>query len=269
MPATLLNVARAALHPRRLAVMSKKALRRVADEKGRLTAAENNVWLDRHAVDFEPLARSLDAPLFEEACRFAGGLRERAAGVLAQLGVRLGGSGYVELLYFVTRLRRPEHVVETGVAAGFSSQAILAALALNGRGRLDSSDFPYFRLPHPERFIGVLVDEQFRSNWRLHLDGDEANLPRILAETPRIDLFHYDSDKSYTGRRRAMELIEPHCHAETLIVMDDLQDGSFFRDYVTERAIRQYSVLRCGAKFVGMIGRLAPGPCGREPASPA
>lgn len=258
MPATLINVARAAMNPRRFMVMSKKALRRVADERGSLSSDANRAWLEEHAQDFEVMASGIDAELLREAQTFGEQLRERAKQVLPTLGVRLGGSGFVELLYFLTRLRQPECAVETGVAAGFSSQAILTALDRNGSGTLHSSDFPYFRLPDPERFIGVLVEERLKYRWRLHLDGDEANLPRILADVPAIDLFHYDSDKSYAGRRRALELIEPNCTPDTLIVMDDLQDGSFFCDHVTERGISAYTVLRFQGKFVGVIGNLAP-----------
>ena len=258
MTATLLNVARAALKPGRFAVMTKKALRRVADERGSLTADENLSWLNQHAVEFERIARDVDPALLEEAEAFGRDLRARAQPTLAALGVRLGGSGYVELLYFLTRLRRPQCVVETGVAAGFSSQAVLAAMDRNQAGVLHSSDFPYFRLPNPERFVGVLVEERLKHRWKLHFDGDDANLPRIMAEVESIDLFHYDSDKSYSGRRRALRLIEPKCKPHTLIVMDDLQDGSFFHDYVREGRTSEFTVLRFQGKFVGVIGRVAP-----------
>lgn len=256
MTAALLNVARAALKPGRFAVMTKKALRRVADERGSLTADENLSWLDRHAVEFDRIAREMNPALLDEAQAFGRDLRARAQPMLATIGVRLGGSGFVELLYFLTRLRRPQCVVETGVAAGFSSQAVLAAMDRNGAGVLHSSDFPYFRLPNPERFVGVLVEGHLKHRWKLHLDGDEANLPKILADVEIIDLFHYDSDKSYAGRRRALQLIEPKCTPHTLIVMDDLQDGSFFHDYVQEHALSNVCVLRCGSKYVGVIGAL-------------
>lgn len=256
MPATLINVANAAMSPGRLSVMLKKALRRVADEKGQLTAAENVAWLERNAVDFEDVTRSIDSSLMDEAAAFGEQLRYSAKQKLATLGVTLGGAGFVELLYFVTRLRSPRCVVETGVAAGFSSQTILSAMERNGHGVLHSSDFPYFRLENPEQFVGVLVEERLKSRWNLHLNGDEANLPRILSDVRTIDLFHYDSDKSYAGRRRAMELVQSKCHEQTLVIHDDLQDGSFFHDYVTEQPVANYMVLGCQGKFVGIIGRL-------------
>ena len=55
----------------------------------------------------------------------------------------LGGGGNFILLYFLTR-KFNKVVVETGVAAGWSSLAILGAFEKNGEGKLYSSDFPYF-----------------------------------------------------------------------------------------------------------------------------
>ena len=64
---------------------------------------------------------------------------------LSKLSVKLSG-GLYKLLYFPIRKIKPYTVVETGVAAGWTSLAILRALNKNGRGHLYSSDFPYFEL---------------------------------------------------------------------------------------------------------------------------
>ena len=70
----------------------------------------------------------------------------------------LGGGADYPLLYFLTRYLNPENVLETGVAAGFSSYAILSALQKNRKGTLYSSDFPYLRIKNPERYIGIVVE---------------------------------------------------------------------------------------------------------------
>jgi len=252
----LLNVARSALRPSRFAVMAKKVVRRLADDKGLLSAADNCKWLEQTGVEFAALAQQMDTALWQETAEFATRLEAQAAETLAKLGHTLGGGGFSALLYFLTRQRKPACVVETGVAAGYSSQTILSAMELNGRGILHSSDFPYFRLPNPERFVGILVDERLKHRWRLHIDGDEKNLPRILADVEQIDLFHYDSDKSYAGRQRSLSLVLPKCGPSALIVMDDIQDNSFFHDYVTREKIQNYRVLKCEKNFVGVIGHL-------------
>jgi hypothetical protein len=92
------------------------------------------------------------------------------------------------------------------------------------------SDFPYFRLPNPESSIGRVVTDELKDNWQLHIEGDEVNLPRILAQVPRVDPFHYDSDKSYSGRSFAVNLIREKLAADGLIVMDDVTDNAWFVD---------------------------------------
>ena len=46
-----------------------------------------------------------------------------------------------ELLFFLTRFLKPNIVLETGVANGYSSKAILYAIKKNKKGSLFSSDF--------------------------------------------------------------------------------------------------------------------------------
>ncbi|MEM8494261.1 MAG: class I SAM-dependent methyltransferase [Planctomycetota bacterium] len=174
---------------------------------------------------------------------------------MAKIDHPLGGGGAYPALYFLTRCMRPACVVETGVAAGFSSCSVLAALEANGEGRLYSSDFPYFRLPNPEQYVGVVVDEPLKKNWRLYLDGDDANLPRIVDSVDRIDLFHYDSDKSYSGRQAALEHVKGALSEEAVIVFDDIQDNSHFRDLVEETRPESWRVFRFQGKYVGMIGK--------------
>ena len=70
---------------------------------------------------------------------------------------------------------------QTGVAAGWSSYAILESLKKNGQGQLYSSDFPYYRLEKPEQYIGILAKNEANiSNWYLDIEGDDKALPEIL-----------------------------------------------------------------------------------------
>jgi predicted O-methyltransferase YrrM len=201
----------------------------------------------------EPFAMSVSLELWSEAAAFAESLHEQGAARLAALPVKLGGGGRYDLLYFLTRFLRPRIVVETGVAAGYSTQAILKALQVNGSGRLYSSDFPYFRLDQPEQYIGILVDDSLKANWELYVEGDAKNLRQIAAKIDRVDLLHYDSDKTYQGRKSALKILEPLLSQDAIIVMDDIQDNSFFHDYVRDTT-RVWRVFDGGEKLVGLIG---------------
>src|SRR5690606_16620543 len=116
-------------------------------------------------------------------------------------------------LYFLIRRRNPHITIETGVAAGFSSETIFHALKKNASGgKLFSSDFPYFRQDNPERYIGALVSDEFRADWPLYIEGDDRNLEKIYAQAPRFDFFHYDSDKRYAAREKTLDAALAHAN---------------------------------------------------------
>lgn len=211
------------------------------------------MWCEEHCQEFDAFARSLDAGLWGESATFARALEQYSREKLAMLSVDLGGGAHYQLLYFLTRLTKPRTVVETGVAAGFSSHAILKALAENGEGHLYSSDFPYFRMNDPEAYVGLLVTPALRERWSLYTKGDRKNLKMVTAQIDGVDLLHYDSDKSYSGRSFAFRTLSTHLTPRSLVIMDDMQDNFFFRDYV-QRTQADFRVFAFGRKFVGLMG---------------
>lgn len=250
---TLKNIATNLTRPGYAPVMARKILVRIREWHRRRETAPMRLWCARHVEDTAGVLRAIDAGLWDEAQRFSADFHERARRKLTSLDVGLGGGGHYPLLYFLVRYKNPNTVVETGVAAGYSTQTILSALAANGRGRLFSSDFPYFRFDNPEQYIGHLVDDSLRERWELFTRGDRANLPQIIAHCGTVDLFHYDSDKSYSGRRFAMDVIGPSLAPHSLVIMDDVQDNFFFRDYVACHRV-PFRVFEFEQKYVGVIG---------------
>ena len=246
------NILHAARTRSALSVMLRKVSRRFFDTQGRLGADENINWLNTNCADFETEAVRADPSLWTETGRFHDELSRSASEILAQIPHPIGGGGYYPMIYFLARILAPRTVVETGVAAGFSSAAILEAIRKNGVGHLWSSDFPYFRLPDPEQYIGIVVEDDLKVNWTLHTAGDEYNLPLIGEQTGEIDMFHYDSDKSYNGREWAMKLLQQRMTDATLVIMDDIQDNSFFHDLVATRDPRKWAVYSFEGKFIGV-----------------
>jgi predicted O-methyltransferase YrrM len=247
------NLTTNALKPGFLPVMLGKALGRLNLGRNRAALAARD-WCARLADSPEPFATALDASLWTEAVEFDTASQRRAREKLGAIDLDLGGGADCRLLYFLTRLLRPEHVVETGVAAGHSTVAILSAMRANRIGHLWSSDFPYFRLHEPEKYVGILVDEALKERWTLYLDGDRRNLERIAGTVPHVDLLHYDSDKSSGGRATALRLLQPRLDERSVVVMDDIQDNLFFRRYVEART-RPWRVFGYATKFVGLVGR--------------
>jgi len=142
------------------------------------------------------------------------------------------------------------------VAAGWSSLFILRALKKNGKGFLFSSDFPYFRLKNPEQYIGYLAqDEVNKHNWCLDIRGDDVALKEFVnrLKNNEIDIFHYDSDKSYSGRLKSLKILGSKINSKTIIIFDDIQNNLHFRDYVHEHK-KKFHVLEFHGKYVGVIG---------------
>jgi predicted O-methyltransferase YrrM len=249
---TWFNIARFLIaDPRRIKPLAKKIAKRVSGETDR-GSPENDEWIVANSIPAEKIAISLDSGLWNEALQFSESLQKRAAAILEGIPYELGGGGHDVFLYWLTRYARPKVIVETGVAAGWTSTAFLAAIAKNGTGKLYSSDFPYFRLPNPEQFIGILVEEELRRNWVLEVNSDEVNLPRILGGLDEVDLFHYDSDKMASGREFAVELVRKKLSPTGLIIMDDIWNDDWFRIYVTREALPHFVI----DERYGVIGEL-------------
>lgn len=231
--------------------MLRKAWLRIKEPIDQQELASLETALAARAVDADAWAKRIDADLWQEACTFADEQQVYSDGVMATLPVVMGGGGFYALLYFMTRLLKPKQVVETGVAAGFSSRAFLKAMQANGAGHLSSSDFPYFRLENPEKYSGVLVEADLRSNWTLMIGSDRDNLPKVAATGQHIDLLHYDSDKSVAGRSFALKTLAPVMSKNTLIMFDDIQDNAHFLEWEKSGAYTTI-VFAFGGKYIGM-----------------
>jgi hypothetical protein len=84
-------------------------------------------------------------------------------------------------------------VVETGVAAGFTTSFLLAALEANGGGVLHSIDFQSAdRTPEQVAQVGWLVPDRLRGQWRLNRGRSRQLLPGIVRDAAPLDVFLHD-----------------------------------------------------------------------------
>jgi hypothetical protein len=248
---SVFEIAKSFMKPAVREEMFRKMLIRVREGKATYSSQASAAWCREVAKSVEGFCDAMNSDLWRESLAVADCIRDTGNAKLSALDVDLGGGGHYPLLYFFVRYLRPKVVVETGVAAGFSTAAILTAIKANGVGHLYSSEFVYFRLKNPEKYVGYIVDDELKSNWTLFLEGDRRNIPKILAAVDRVDLLHYDSDKSYSGRRIALKLLTPRLSKGAPVVMDDVQDNLFFRDHV-ERHDLDASVFEFWGKYLGM-----------------
>ena len=249
----MINIIFNALKGNNFRVIIRKLVKRLenSNSSAALKWAKDNV-----NISTDEFCRKIDEKLFQHVKQDISKIESNANQELEKIGIDLGGGGNYLLLYFLVRKFKPSNIVETGVAAGWTSLAILHALEKNGKGRLYSSDFPYFRLENPEQYIGILVkDNNLKTRWYLDTSGDEMSLPRIntLLGEQKIHLFHYDSDKSYSGRNFALKTLKDKFESSCIIIFDDIQDNLHFKELVAEGALK-YTILEFQNKYIGMIG---------------
>ena len=233
-------------------VIVKKIFKRFeknTSEEAKKWAEENN----NQSID--EFFCSIDTPLYEQVKIEIKLIQEFAQNKLSKLDISLGGGGNYILLYFLIRKFKLLNIVETGVAAGWTSLAILRAIRKNGKGFLYSSDFPYFRLKNPEKYIGYLAkNDGNEDNWFLDIRGDEVALSEIVRLLDNnIDLFHYDSDKSYSGRVNALKILNSKIDSNTIIIFDDIQNNLHFKDFV-EKNKKDFRVYEFEGKYIGITG---------------
>lgn len=165
-------------------------------------------------------------------------------------GCRMGGAGHVELIYAAARLSGARTAVETGVAYGWSSMALLAAMQ-DRDGRLISVDRPYPGRGN-EPYVGIAVPKILRRNWAIVREPDRNGLRKAVAAFPEgIDIVHYDSDKSFRGRMFGYSILWRALKFGGIFISDDIQDNLAFANFVNARHI-SFAVTEAAGKYVGI-----------------
>lgn len=249
---SLTVVGRAVAHPSLVPEIGRKI-------RSRLTATRHRrrigLYADLTMPPIAALSRMLDVtPAEVERAMDEPSLAELIAELETYAvggGALTSGPGFMEACYAITRIVRPTTVVETGVAWGFSSAAILQALESNGSGRLYSVDLPAFR-PGAQTLSGAAVPERLRKSGRWHLDlgPDRRMIPRVLHNIDTIDLFVYDSDKSYAGMRHTWALVWPRLSAGALMMLDDIHLHDALLDFADAKGVSPLIMHKPAARSV-------------------
>lgn len=84
--------------------------------------------------------------------------------------------------------------------------------------------------------------------------ADRKGVPRVLEEVEALDLVHYDSDKTYSGRMWTYRRIWPVLRSGAPLMSDDVGDNLAFRDFVEEVGGEPLVVADPGGeKFQGLV----------------
>jgi hypothetical protein len=136
-------------------------------------------------------------------------------------------------LYALTRLLRPDHIVETGVSSGVSSAHFLLGLRKNRHGKLHSIDRPTFQrganfhprespvtLP-PGEASGWAIPPPLRRDWDLRLGASEALLPALVRELPSVGIFLHDSLHTPAHLTFELETVRPKLVPGAVVLADN------------------------------------------------
>ncbi|WP_034690938.1 class I SAM-dependent methyltransferase [Kaistella palustris] len=162
----------------------------------------------------------------------------------------MGGAGALELIYYAAEYTRATKIAETGVAYGWSSLAALMSL-VQRNGVLYSSDMPYLG-QDGDQYVGFIIPEKLKKNWKLFRHADRESLPKIFSEASSFDVVHYDSDKSYEGRSWAYGELFKNLRPGGVFISDDIGDNSAYQDFCEINSI-ETAVVDFDGKYVGVF----------------
>ena len=115
-----------------------------------------------------------------------------------------GDGRLVETAWCLARHLRPKRSVETGVARGLTTRALLEALERNGHGHLWSIDLPPLLESNLSEETAAAVPQSLYERWTLLPGSSRRVLPGLVADLGPIDLFVHDS--MHTARNVSFEL---------------------------------------------------------------
>lgn len=237
-PALLRRLALALRDPREFALRVRTLIEIRVDVLTR-TPPDRSGWVE-HATFLraEDLIGRLPPPAFNRE------IEERLRVLAADPPFRTGHNAdraLAEACYALCRVRRPDLVVETGVALGVTTAYILAALAANGTGTLHSLDFPPFG-PGAADAVGSVVPDRLRERWTLHRGPARDLLPDLLQELGEVGVFVHDSLHTAYNIRRELALARPYLSPAAVVIADDVQDNDAFHRFARQEATRFYVV---------------------------
>ena len=132
----------------------------------------------------------------------------------------------LRILGTITSLSRPEVLVETGVALGFTTATILHAMAENGQ-RPPLLARPSRAPIRPRRPGGRAVPEELKDRWTLKLGDSRKTLAPLCAEIGPIDIFLHDALHTYSSQMREYRTAWPHIRSGGLLISDDVNNPAF------------------------------------------
>ncbi len=165
------------------------------------------------------------------------------------LGVKMGGMADLNLIYNITKKTKPQNILETGVAFGWSTLAF--SLSKKKNSKIFSIDLPY-PFKNSQNYIAKALPENLKKNIRFFFGIDTEILNQLFFKKKMFDIIHYDSDKSFEARKKNYEIIWKMLRNNGCFISDDISDNTAFEQFVKKFKIKNFYILQCEGKFVGV-----------------
>lgn len=199
-------------------------------------------FFDINPGEVDEIYKELDSSSFTKEISKRAGIRNNF------LNLSMSSVLRAPAFYAICRILKPEIIVETGVADGFSSAYILFALQENAKGKLYSIDLPNQpgQVLSEGRSTGWLVDAGLRSRWNLIIGLSKEKLPPLLKDLKEIDIFYHDSDHSYENMMFEFTVSKKFISPSGIIISDDVTDNKSFYDFCRVNSYRTITLFKTG-----------------------
>ena len=124
------------------------------------------------------------------------------------------------IVFMMVRKFKPETIIETGIAHGYSAEIILMALSLNGRGRLKSIDIDQkVHIEDIEVDVGWVVSPSLRDRWDVMIEDSKVLLDTM---TDKPDIFIHDSLHTEDHMLFEYSWAKNHLKTNGFLISDDI-----------------------------------------------
>ena len=137
------------------------------------------------------------------------------------------------LLYALCFFHKPDIVVETGVANGFSSSYILLALDQLGKGELISID-KLVRPWHTKEKIGYAIPKWLRHKHKIIVVNASTELKKLLESISIVDIFIHDSSHTYQNMINEFRIAWAYIKKGGYLLSDDISQNDAFLEFSDE-----------------------------------
>ncbi len=166
-----------------------------------------------------------------------------------KLKYKMGGMAHLNLIYNLNKHFLPKNILETGVAFGWSTLVFI--LSKHKNSNLTCIDLSY-PTKSSNKLVGGALPANFKKKFKLYEGVDFKYLEFFYEKKLFFDFIHYDSDKSYNGRKKNYKLIWKILSKRGCFISDDISDNSAFYEFVIFNKLN-YHILKFKDKYVGVV----------------